>query len=86
MKRVYGVIDTLSDMLIGPLVLLPHDAPAVRLFTDLLNERETVVAKHPKDHALVCFGYLTEANQLVGIEREVVLSGETWLATQTVEG
>lgn len=82
MKRIYGVMDLLSDSLIGPLVLQAHDAPAIRLFTDLLNSPDTIVSKHPKDHALVCFGMLTPTNQVVGIEREIVMSGETWLATQ----
>lgn len=82
MKRVYAILDTVSDMILGGLHLFPHDAPAIRFFGDLCGDPQTQLGRHPKDHALVNMGYLTDENQMVGIERVVIITGDAWLATQ----
>lgn len=60
MKSVYVVVDTLSEMIVGGVLPFASDAAAIRFFNDILNDKNTVVAKHPGDHILVCSGKLDE--------------------------
>lgn len=85
MRRLYAVLDTVADAIVGGLLMFPHDAPAVRFFGDLCADPQTGVSRHVEDHSLVCLGAITDENQLVSLDREVVISGSQWLAAQPKE-
>lgn len=82
MKRIYAIIDTLADTLVGQLFIFRHDAPAIRFFSDLISDPQTAIARHPKDHKLVCLGGLTDTNTFVAFDAEDIITGEQWLASQ----
>jgi len=83
MKRIYLIVDTLSESAVGPLMLFPHDAPAVRFFNELLADPQTPVGRHPSDHQLLCVGVLLEQTFTIDADqRSIVHTGAAWLASQ----
>lgn len=63
MKRVYAILDTASEMLFGGLHLFPSDTPAIRFFGDIASDQQTMIARHPKDFALVHVGDVYDNGQ-----------------------
>lgn len=56
---LYGIWDTVTGDFTGPIMRFAHDAPAVRTFNDIVNNKDTQVAAHPDDYALVALATLT---------------------------
>lgn len=67
---VYGFHDDKASAFIGDhaaLVLLKHDAVALRQFGDLCRAEGSIFAKHPDDYSLVSIGeFDTETGKLEG--------------------
>lgn len=82
MKLIYAVRDNVASANVGGVYLFPHDTPAVRFFSDVALDPQTMVGRHPKDHSLLQLGTLDEDTcVVVGLDQpRVVLSGEAWLA------
>lgn len=79
-RNVYAVYDTKAEDIHGGLLLLNHDAVAIRVFTDAYQAEGTVIHTHPHDFKLVCLGYLKD-RELVS-ELRVIITGEQLVATQ----
>jgi len=60
-SNCYVVLDSLAEQVIGNPMLFKADAAAVRLFSDAFRDANSVIAKHPNDHALLCVGTLDES-------------------------
>lgn len=56
MSKLYIIRDTLAGSPAGPLVVLEHDAVAIRMFREILGEKSSMVARFATDHELVCVG------------------------------
>lgn len=95
MKNIYAVRDKVANAIVGTLWLLGADAPAIRIFTDIASDPQSMLAKHPGDFELLCLGELAaEATNILGeptgenlgpliaIKSRVVLDGAAWAATQ----
>lgn len=82
MQQLYVVRDRVAQCMIGQIMQFAHDAPAVRMFVDALQDG--FMAKHPADFDLVCVGTIGMVDCAVvpndGIR--LVLAGETWFQTQ----
>lgn len=72
---IYAVRDKLAERLVGGLQLQPHDAPAVRFFTDLAADDQTMIAKHLGDHELVRLGYVDISTGELVAALDVVVTG-----------
>lgn len=80
MRRIYGIQDLKAQELLGTLLqIFRHDAAAIRMFTDACEHKESLVAKHPADFALVCLGHITDDNTIVP-ENRTVITGEALIA------
>lgn len=53
--NVYCIMDIKADGYGTPFFML-RDGMALRAFTDLVNDRNTTVSRHPDDYKLVCIG------------------------------
>lgn len=53
--KVFSVLDTKGDVFMSPF-FFPATGQAVRAFSDLANDGNTVVARHPGDYRLTCVG------------------------------
>lgn len=95
-RKLYAIVDTLAQDIVGPVITCRNEAEAVRLFTDLLAQQGTSINLHPKDHALVWLGDTTATLperdgekpypiiDRVGLR--VVMDGSLWLATTSNGG
>lgn len=84
-KSLIGVRDVVAEDFPGGLLLVAHDAPAVRMFSDLLGTQGTIVNQHPNDHDLVevaKFNVTTGEIEPVSPPR-VIMSGATWVMMQS---
>lgn len=78
---VYGILDNVTNEFIGNLILMRHDAAAIRLYGDAAEAQNSQIAKRPHDYDLVKLGYLTEDNHIID-NYQVVLTGTQWAASQ----
>lgn len=85
-RQIYAVLDLVAQDIIGGLMLFPHDAPVIRIFTDGLADPSTTLNKHPDDFALVSLGEVTSEGsdiELSGYSKyRVVLTGTAWKSMQ----
>lgn len=91
LRRIYAIYDKVAEDISGPAITCRNEAEAVRLFTELLNRKDSTIGAHPKDHDLIWLGDIiskhTEGVQLDaarGESGQIVMSGETWAALQEV--
>lgn len=54
--KLYIIRDTLAGSPAGPLVVLEHDAVAIRMFREILSDKNSMVARFATDHELLCVG------------------------------
>lgn len=53
--KVFSVLDTKGDVFMAPF-FFSATGQAVRAFSDLANNPDTVVSRHPGDYRLTCIG------------------------------
>lgn len=83
---IYAIQDTLALTLVGGLHLFRTDAPAVRFFSDVASQPETIIAKHLSDHQLLCLGELDEeTGAITEAAPRVVLTGSAWYLSTAKE-
>lgn len=86
MKGIYAIRDTLAQALVGGLFLHSHSASAVRFFSDVASDAQTLVSRHIDDHELVFLGTLDEeTGAIVSDAPAVVITGAAWKASQSSE-
>ncbi|WNK13916.1 MAG: nonstructural protein [Microvirus sp.] len=88
MNRIYAIRDTLAQALVGGLHLFKHDAAAVRFFTDVISDAQTMLHRHPNDHELICLGEVCDSGKDMSVDGfvggpVVVITGSAWVASQT---
>lgn len=83
MKRIYAIRDNVAEAF-GPLMTFPHDAPAIRAFSDVAADPNTQVGRHPSDFELVELGILDDqAGEVVAqVPARTVITGVVWQASQ----
>lgn len=83
-KGIYLVWDIVSEMVIGSVFLMPHDAAAVREFAEALQSPQSL-GRRPQDYELRCVAVLDEATCHVidGSATRTVLSGAQWQLSQS---
>lgn len=82
-QRLYVIRDKVAGAAVGGVMGFPHDAVAVRSFSDIASDPQTTLARHIADHELICVGVLdTERCEVVQCLRDVVITGEAWAAAQ----
>lgn len=67
--KVFSVLDTKGDVFMSPF-FFPATGQAVRAFSDLANDANTVVCRHPGDYRLTCIGEFDDSTgRLVSYEQ-----------------
>lgn len=62
--KAFTILDTKAGIYMAP-YFAPNEALGIRTFKDLLNNPQTVMAKHPDDFALYfCGEYNTQSSEL----------------------
>lgn len=77
MTQLYIIRDTLAQSPAGPLVVLEHDAVAIRMFREILSDKNSMVARFASDHELLCLGSFDRNTcEIAQGEVRVVIKGE----------
>jgi len=82
-SRIYAIRDVVADALVGGLHLHAHEAAAVRFFSDVASDPQTLVARHIADHELVFLGGIqTDTGLIDSVVPHVVITGQAWAAAR----
>jgi hypothetical protein len=81
-RQVFIIHDKVAENFIGQIVVDRHSAPVTRLFHQLLGDKQTQLAQHPQDYALLHIGYIEDSGRLWPIDPTVIATGAAWLAAQ----
>lgn len=96
MNRIYALYDIVAQAIVGQLMIMKHDAAAIRIFADAMTAKEpNMINQHPEDFRLITLGSILEHGtdpnyeldlvELVPAYR-IVLEGKQWLATREING
>lgn len=78
---IYAILDTKAEALIGGLQLHKHVAAAIRQFSDIALDPQTMIHRHPEDFTLIHLGDITETNVIEAhYDYIVVITGSAWAA------
>lgn len=82
-QNLYTVYDLEAEQTMGAIMPYPRDAAAVRMFTNLLANKELITGQYPEQFTLQRLGELdTESAVIIACAPTLVLSGRMWLAEQ----
>lgn len=84
-QGIYAIVDKVAKDILGGLHLHRHPTTAIRFFSDIARQPNTIIASHPEDFALVLVGWLDvdgEGDLSVVEDVQVVLEGASWAAAQ----
>lgn len=91
MKQIYAIRDRIAKDLVGMqmyiLLVFRTDQQAARYFADAVNDKTSMLNKHPGDYELVKLGYLEHDNlsePLINAANEytVIITGDAVVALQ----
>lgn len=83
-QTIYAIYDNKAEDFIGApqaLVTFKHDAAAIRFFTDLALDKNTVLARHPEDYELIALATM-ENTGIELLPARTVITGAAWAAAQ----
>lgn len=80
-KILIGIVDTVTNDIVGPILPMRAVPQAIRLFSDAATG-ETQVRQHINDHELRLFGTLDEETLQITPLNETLITGAQWLAAQ----
>lgn len=85
MKRLYAVRDRVAGMCIGGVYVHRNDTAAIRMFSDIASDKQSMIAQHPHDFELLYVAKFDDDSGLCIAEERplLVMSGESWVAAQT---
>lgn len=90
-KIITAIYDRVAQDIIGPLQVFPHNAPAIRMFSDVANDKRTPIGQHPADFDLILLGFLDDNNGTPSIDacldplNHCVITGQQWMDAQRQE-
>lgn len=84
-RGMYVIYDRVAESFIGTIILEKHPAPACRLFSQLLGDKNTQLYTHPKDYDLLHVGYIGDSGAITPIVAQTVMTGESWYSLNTPE-
>lgn len=85
MRQIYALYDNVAKAIIGGLSLHYHDAPAIRMYSDIATMPQSTVGMHPADYDLLHIGSLSDEGIITPVNRTVI-TGAQWLASQQPTG
>lgn len=74
-RKLMVVVDIVAKDVVGPVLYFQHNAPAIRFFTDAIQDETTPLSKHPADYELRQIGILDD-NLTVTLHQETIVTGE----------
>lgn len=85
-QGIYAIVDHTANSVVGGLFLHSHEASAVRFFSDVASDQQTLVGRHVADHSLVCLGHIDmETGLITATIPHTVITGQSWAAARITE-
>lgn len=81
-RIIIAIVDIVTNDIVGPLQVFPHEAPAIRMFGDVAADERTQIHAHVVDHHLIRFGYLND-DLTIEPNRDILITGAQWLAVNS---
>lgn len=82
-RQIYAVYDNVAEEIVGGLHLHPHQAPAIRMFSDVAKLPNSQIGLHPADFDLLLLGTLLDDNTIESAKKNIpIITGAAWLAAQ----
>lgn len=82
MPRLITIIrDNVAQDLAGPITIVRHEAQAIRFFSDIAVDPQTMIYRHPTDYDLIQIGVLEDDLTLTPTQRTII-TGAAWKAAQ----
>lgn len=72
--KVFSVLDTKGDVFMTPFVFSAV-GQAVRAFSDLVNDGQSMVSRHPGDYRLTCIGEFDDSTGRLAPYQELQMLG-----------
>lgn len=86
MKSIYAIRDRIAQELIGRqmymLMCFRTDQEAARYFADAINDKSSMLNKHPQDYELLKLGSIDDNGAILYHSIELVITGDTLVALQ----
>lgn len=88
MKQIYAIRDRLAKDLVGMqmylLLVFRTDQQAARYFADAVNDKTSMLNKHPADYELVRVGSIDEQGNIVPSDpfMNIIITGDALVAVQ----
>lgn len=75
--NIYAIYDIAAENTLTPLMVAPNDVNPVRQFTELVNNKESILNRHAKDYALIKIGVIDMTSGIIRQAefRETVITG-----------
>lgn len=81
---LYQIRDNKAEMVAGPIMAAKAEAVAVREFTKIIRNTDTMPGQHPEDYDLMKIGDQDEETGQVSAQLPtVILNGKTYLDSMT---
>nr|QJB19861.1 MAG: nonstructural protein [Microvirus sp.] len=85
-QRLYVVYDKMTQCVAGPVITVRHPAEAIRAFTSLIMDKQTVPGNYPTDYVLMAVGTLDDAHPSIsGCEYVIIISGADIISAANTE-
>ena len=84
-KLITAIYDNVARAMVGPFQIFPHEAPAIRMFSDVAADNRSLVGQHPGDFDSILMGHLDDESDPPMIEPKAatpIITGAQWLAAQ----
>lgn len=82
-RQLYQLRDIRAQDLIGPVVAHKSMQPAIRMFEDVLQSKDTAPGQHPADYDLLFVGTQNdETGEITAGAPQIVATGKGWLEDQ----
>lgn len=82
--RLFQIFDKRAQQVIGNIIAYRHPAAAVRVFTDALQNKDSIISQHPEDFDLIELGEQDDETGVITAATipQTVLSGRQWYISQ----
>lgn len=90
MKKLYAIFDRIAGeclaMQMYVVMAFRTDEQAARYFADAINDKTSILHKHPADYALIQVGHITDTGTLTPLpEPKHIITGDLLIAVGTID-
>lgn len=81
--KLYQIYDRVAEQVVGPIMAGSRDGAAIRNFTEVLQDKNTELGKHPMDYELRHIGEQDlESGGVTSVPVTTILTGAAWIREQ----